>query len=313
MGPDGNLYYRAEDPAIVYDDFYDRYLVVWTGDDDSGALMEDEDEIFGQLLDGATGAPTGPNDFRISFNGGTGNTTYAAAHPDVAFDGVHQRFLVVWDGDTDTGDLVDGEKEIFGQVLDAALATVGSNFRISTMGPDGDAAYDAERPAVAYNPERDEFLVVWAGDTNTGGLVDNEDEVWAQLVSDDGVLIGYEPARERHGRHRRRHLRGARGRRRLQHPRSRVPDRLGGGRQHRAAGRRRERDLRPAHRPGPRRARHQRRPAERHGGRGGPRLQRARPRRRLQPDRQRVPGGLDRERTTSGVWSRARTRSSRSA
>lgn len=190
MGPDGHLSYRADDAAVVYDSIGDRYLVVWTGDDDSGALIEDEDEIFGQLLDGASGAELPPNDFRISFAGGTGNSTYAAGYPDVAFDHVHQRFLVVWEADTDDGDLVDGEKEIWGQILDGALGTVGSNFRISTMGPDGNGAFDAERPAVAFNPVRDEFLVVWEGDTNTGGLVDNEREIWAQLVSHAAALVG---------------------------------------------------------------------------------------------------------------------------
>ena len=43
-----------------------EFLVVWQGDDNSGSLVEGEEEIFGQRLNAATGAAVGNNDFRIS-------------------------------------------------------------------------------------------------------------------------------------------------------------------------------------------------------------------------------------------------------
>ena len=50
----------------------------------------------------------------------------------------------------------------------AAVEEIGpDDFRLSAMGGGvGDTTYQARTPAVAYNPDDDEYLVVWAGDTN---------------------------------------------------------------------------------------------------------------------------------------------------
>ena len=58
---------------------------------------------------------------------------------------------------------------------------IGANdFRLSDMGPDGNANYDADRPVVACNSTNNEYLVVWYGDDNTAPLVDGENEVFGQ-------------------------------------------------------------------------------------------------------------------------------------
>jgi hypothetical protein len=49
-------------------------------------------------------------------------------------------------------------------------AAVGSLTRISQVGPDGNPAFDGLAPAVAYNPQANQYLVVWEGDE----LVDDE-------------------------------------------------------------------------------------------------------------------------------------------
>jgi hypothetical protein len=54
------------------------------------------------------------------------------------------------------------------------------DFRISTMGPDGDPHFYALDPAVAYNSTAGEFLVVWAADDEAAALGDNEFEIYGQ-------------------------------------------------------------------------------------------------------------------------------------
>ena len=189
LGPNGNPAYDARQAAIAFNPSGGSFLVVWEGDDSAGGLVDEEFEIFGQLLS-AVGGELGNNDVRISFAGGTGDADFDAAHPAVACNTADHEYLVVWSQDTDAGDLVDEEFEIWGQLLDAWLFPIGSNFRISAMGPDGSGVYDALQPAVVYNPDENAFLVVWSGDDDSGGLVNEEFEIWAQRIDASGTLIG---------------------------------------------------------------------------------------------------------------------------
>jgi hypothetical protein len=185
MGPDGNRYFRARTPKVAYNATMNQYLVVWAGDDDTGGLVQGEREIFGQILS-AEGIPIGLNDFRISDVGGTGDPTYDADYPDVVWNSGHNQYLVVWHADDPRTGTSDEEREIYGQILDHQGGELHANdFRISSMGPEGDPTFSAEVPSVAYNSSRDEFLVVWHGETNSGG-VEDEFEIFGRLVSWDG-------------------------------------------------------------------------------------------------------------------------------
>src|SRR5262249_56629281 len=93
-----------------------EYLVVWQGDDDTGNLVNEEYEIFGQRLDAATGKEVGANDFRISDMGPDGNPDFDAFSPAVAYNPTNNQYLVVWQGD----DTNDDQLEIFRQRLDPA-------------------------------------------------------------------------------------------------------------------------------------------------------------------------------------------------
>jgi hypothetical protein len=184
MGPNGDASYDAVDPAVVYNSTDNEYLVVWRGDDNTGALVDGEFEIYGQRLNAATGAAVGINDFRISDVGADGDTAFGAFAPAVAHNSTDNQYLVVWYGDDDVGTQVDGEFEIHGQRLDAAGAEVGGNdFRISTMGPNSDTSYDAFTPAVAYNSVDNQYLVVWSGEEDVGGLVEGEFEIFGQRIN----------------------------------------------------------------------------------------------------------------------------------
>ena len=189
MGPDGDANFDAGEPSVAYDPMSDQYLVVWSGDDNTAPLVDNEFEIFGQRLTG-TGTEIGPNDFRVSDMGADGDVTRGAFHPDVAVLPTWLEYLVVWSGDDSTGLLVDDEFEIFAQRINAPSgAEIGTDFRISDMGPDGSANFAALSPHVAANTTLNEFLAVWSGDDDSGGLVDDEFEIFGQRVA-FGAQVG---------------------------------------------------------------------------------------------------------------------------
>ena len=52
MGPDQALAWAAAEPAVAARTAQNEYLVVWTGDDTRGSLVQGEFEVFGQRLRG---------------------------------------------------------------------------------------------------------------------------------------------------------------------------------------------------------------------------------------------------------------------
>ncbi len=194
-GANGDADFDATSVAAVYNPTNDEYLVVWSGDDNENGLVNGENEIFGQLIDADTGAETGANDFQISDMGGAnGDTNYDANRPAVAYNVTNNEYLVVWHGDDSENLLVNGELEIFGQLINADTGMeIGTNdFQISDMGGvNGDGSYDARDPSVAYNVTDNEYLVVWEGEDNANGLVNNEFEIFGQRIdADTGLETG---------------------------------------------------------------------------------------------------------------------------
>ena len=195
MGPDGDTAYNAYNPAVVYNSTVYQYLVVWSGSNDTGGMVAGESEIFAQRLTDL-GTSIGTNDFRISDMGGSGNTSFAAYAPDVAYNNYSGEYLIVWYGDDDTGELVNEEFEVYGQLLTSSGGGVGDNdFRISDMGPDGSIAYGAEYPAVTYNRDNNQYLVVWAGIDNIAPLEAGEQEIFSQRLTSGGADTGNNDAR----------------------------------------------------------------------------------------------------------------------
>jgi hypothetical protein len=180
---DGDATSGAFRPAIAYNPAANEYLVSWEADD---LATDEEFEIFGQRLS-ATGAEVGADDFRISSVGMDGDATRDAFEPAIAYNPAANEYLVSWEAD----DLAtDNEFEIFGQRLSATGAEVGADdFRISTVGTDGDAGRDALEPAIAYNPKANEYLVSWKADDLP---TNDEFEIFGQLVSANGAKLGSE-------------------------------------------------------------------------------------------------------------------------
>ncbi len=195
-GGDGNPDIEASEPDVAYNVVDNLYLVVWDGNDtDTPGIIENESEIFGQLINAVDGSEVGVNDFRISDVGGDGTNT-DAREPTVAHNNLDNEFLVVWEADdTDTPGVQESEDEVFGQRLNGTDGSeVGPNdFIISNAGGIGvDTSFDVDDAEVAYNPLNNEYLVVWeADDSDIPGIVDNEEEIYGQRVAADGTPIGF--------------------------------------------------------------------------------------------------------------------------
>ena len=195
--PNDAMGYRANDPALVYNVRDNEYVVTWSVDNTLGTMDVEEFEIFGQRLNGTTGDQVGIDDFRISDMGPDNDAAYNAYTPTIAYSLWNNEYFVAWSGDDNTGDLVDGEFEIFGQRLvgqqdptvtltptqtstpTPTVPDIGTNdFRISDMGPDGDINFGAGSPFVAYNNQDNEYLVVWPGlDEGRSGV-----EIYGQRI-----------------------------------------------------------------------------------------------------------------------------------
>jgi len=191
MGPNFSLNYDARKPEIVYNPTTNEYLVVWYGDHNQGGLIEGEFEIFAQRVNAANGQLIGDMK-RISDMGPVSNRSYDALNPSVAYNSQNQKYLVVWHGEDGTSSSPLGSFEIYGQFLNNNANEIdGNDFKISDMGPAGNANYNAFSPVVAYNSTDNEFLIVWYGEDDRGGRVPDEFEVYAQRINaDTGDLLG---------------------------------------------------------------------------------------------------------------------------
>lgn len=132
----------------------------------------------GVLAGAAATAATGPLDVQQQVSE-TGDSEARAAYNPRA-----DQYLLVYTGRPG------GDRDVYGRLVDGAGTPQGGEFRISDMGPDGDAAYIGVQPDVTYNARQDEYLVVWEGEDDTAPLVDDEREIFAQRVSAAGAEVG---------------------------------------------------------------------------------------------------------------------------
>lgn len=192
MGPDPNTLYDAFNPDVAWNSTSNQYLIAWHGDID--AIGDGQNEVFIRRVDGsmANHGNTIGSMVLISDMGPSGSTLYTATDVAIAYNVTNNNYLVVWRGDDDTAPLVNDEFEIFGQFVSntGTVSSIHTFFRISFMGTDGFQNFGASAPAIAYNPNLSQFIVTWHGDHNVGGLVDNEFEIFGQLIRNDGVIVG---------------------------------------------------------------------------------------------------------------------------
>jgi hypothetical protein len=180
MGPDGNASFTAAPPSVAWNSRANQYLVTWHGDDDSGGLVDNEREAFGQLLT-AEATQIGADDFRISDMGADGDTQAEAFRPRVFYDANGDQYFLAWHGDDIGGAIVDSELEIYGQYMAPDGTQIGTNdFRITESLPDGDIATTASRPSIAYSTASCDYLVAYMNGSPSN---DNHWEVGGRRVS----------------------------------------------------------------------------------------------------------------------------------
>ena len=153
--------------GVAYNPDADEFLLVALGEPGALALR----------VDAATGAALGA----VVLVGTPSTGVYV---PDVVYNPDAQEYLVVWRKAGVPG--LSGT-QIFGQRLDGATAAeIGPNdFLIGDNHHIGGISYDYSSPAVEYNPDDHEYLVVWDGRTAT-----NEREIRAQRLNQSAVAVG---------------------------------------------------------------------------------------------------------------------------
>jgi len=179
---DTDTAFDAVTPDLAWHGGLGAYVLAWAGDDDTGDLADGRFEIYGQLVDGATGAESGANDFRISFAGpdADGND---ATNPSVAVTTDPQRWFVAFEGDVIDEGVHDPEIWMYGCSGDAPDSLANP---LSLMGGGFDDGLSARNPDLAWVPSSSELICVWDGEAGGG----TRRSIYGQRITPDGVIAG---------------------------------------------------------------------------------------------------------------------------
>lgn len=128
--------------SFGFNNFNEHYLITWS---DATINSRTDVDIYGRILDGTGKA--------ISKDIGISTGVSGQAISAVAFDSSNKRYLVIW-ADWRKATAVDSD--IWGQFINADGSLYGDNFVISEQ-----RAVSQKDAAVAYDPARQQFLVVW--------------------------------------------------------------------------------------------------------------------------------------------------------
>ena len=170
VGPVGDAAFDADDPRLAFAP--SGGLAIYVGE----PAVDEEQEVLARPLD-AGGHPA-ETQRRVTHVGTDGSVSDQARSPAVVYDPVRDDFVIVWSNALGT------DEDIFAQRVGRDGVPVGPAKQVSEaggVGPGSDG--DSQRPRVAYDPGRDEFLAVWTDNRNGG-----EGEVRAQRLT--GATLG---------------------------------------------------------------------------------------------------------------------------
>jgi len=160
------------EPTIAYDSINRRFLIVWLD------TRYGDDDIYGQLVneDGSLYGTASDVNFVIS------DASLMQYLPQVAFDSVNERFLVVW-MDYRSND-IEIRHDIYGQLVNVDGTLYGTASDVNFVIAD---AYNSQsHPSLDYDSANQRFLVAWMDYRICLGGTDTD--IYGQLVNADGTL-----------------------------------------------------------------------------------------------------------------------------
>jgi hypothetical protein len=164
----------ASGPRVAYNSSSNEYLVVFQANGLAGPDNAQANEVFGQRINAATLAETGPNDFRISNT--PGSFLNRADNPRVAFNAKSLEYMVIW-----RGIRTDVPIEIFGQRVSLEGSEIEADFQVSSVATVGKDR-TVNLSAIAANSASGEYLVVWHGDGLMGPGGKGINEIFGQRL-----------------------------------------------------------------------------------------------------------------------------------
>jgi hypothetical protein len=186
IGPQVSIWTDAVDngePVVAYNSVRDEYLVVW---EDYNAS---EIAIYGRRV-GSDGQPL---DSRIAI---AAYPTYTSTQPAVAYSPVLDQYLVAYIEDSKPSDPPYHEKNLVACVVTGdgtnLCISQGAAILIDTWTP-----RQAWHPAIAYNSQDDEFVVVWEVEHGEYGAPNLRRDIYARRVYSNTVTGDWELSDER--------------------------------------------------------------------------------------------------------------------
>ncbi|MDH5711401.1 MAG: hypothetical protein OEZ15_07030 [Gammaproteobacteria bacterium] len=155
-------------PTVAYNSIDDQFMITWS---DVRYQSKTDVDVYGRILD-AQGEPVSDDIVISNHKGGQGESS-------VAFDPVNKQYLVVW-SDWRNADSIDSD--IYAQLLTTDGNPIGTNFAIT------DRRTAQKMPAVAFDPDKQRFLVAWKNDT----LTSPQEKLFARFISSKGELLDKE-------------------------------------------------------------------------------------------------------------------------
>ncbi len=191
MGEDGDSGIQVGPPIIALRQRSDRLssgvLIVFSCNGEDGTAR-DKSEVYGIFVN-SDGIPRA-NPFRITFTGNDDEPAIDASEPDVAWDSLRDRFMVVWKRDGNS--ILDDDKFVIRGAMILGGDTSGvieDRFLVSPHPSQIPSANEDGAPAVVFDGQH--FLVVFRGVYNVGGGM--EHAIWSQRFTSFGKVFGHAP------------------------------------------------------------------------------------------------------------------------